>query len=155
MKLSIPEILAKVAAADKKADKIAVLQQHDNAVLRTVLRLNFDPTVKLDLPAGPAPFKTNRDIPDPTLSESNLYNEARRLYIFEPGNPKYNPNVKPIQKENIWIQILEGCHWSEADMLNIMKDKGLQKAYKGLTEALVRDAFPGLLSEKPTDSDEK
>lgn len=152
MKLSIPEILQQVAAADKKAEKIAVLQKHDNAVLRTVLRLNFDPNVKLDLPEGPAPFKTNRDIPDPTLSESNLYNEARRLYIFEPGNPKYNPNVKPVQKENIWIQILEGCHWSESDMLNIMKDKELGKHYKGLTEALVRDAFPGLLSEKQADS---
>ena len=155
MKISIPEILTKVAEADKKADKIAVLQQHDNAILRTVLRLNFDPNVKLDLPAGPAPFKTDRTLPDHTLSDSNLYNEARRLYIFEPGNPKYNPNVKKIQKENIWIQILEGIHYTEADMLNIMKDKQLSKHYKGLTEALVREAFPGLLSEKQADSDQK
>ena len=155
MRLSIPEILKLVADADKKADKIAVLQKHDNAVLRTVLRLNFDPAVKLDLPAGPAPFKTDRTLPDHTLSDSNLYNEARRLYIFEPGHPKYNPNVKKVQKENIWIQILEGCHYTEADMLNIMKDKELSKHYKGLTEALIRDAFPGLLSEKPSDSGEK
>lgn len=147
MKLSVPEILTLVVEADKK-DKVSVLQKHDNPVLRTVLRLNFDPNVKLDLPEGPAPFKTDRTIADITLSESNLYNEARRLYIFEPGHPKYNPNVKKVQKENIWIQILEGCHWTEADMLNIMKDKGLQKHYKGLTEALVREAFPGLLSEK-------
>ena len=155
MKLSIPEILTLVAAADKKADKIAILQKHDNVLLRTVLRLNFDPNVKLDLPEGPAPFKTDRTLADHTLSESNLYNESRRLYIFEPGHPKYNPNVKKIQKENIWIQILEGCHWSESDMLNIMKDKQLQKHYKGLTEALIRDAFPGLLSEKQADSGEK
>lgn len=148
MKLSIPEILKLVEAAPTKAEKIAVLHKHNNAVLQTVLRLNFDPNVKLDLPEGPAPFKTDRTLPDITLSDSNLYNEARRLYIFEPGHPKYNPNVKKVQKENIWIQILEGCHWTEADMLNIMKDKQLQKHYKGLTEALVRDAFPGLLSEK-------
>ena len=155
MKISIPEILTKVAETDKKADKIAVLKQYDNAVLRTVLRLNFDPNVKLDLPEGPAPFQTDRTLPDHTLSDSNLYNEARRLYIFEPGNPKYNPNVKKMQKENIWIQILEGIHYTEADMLNIMKDKQLSKHYKGLTEALVREAFPGLLSEKQADSDQK
>lgn len=147
MKLSIPEILNLVVAANK-ADKVAVLQKYDNAVLRTILRLNFDPAVKLDLPKGPAPFKTDRTLADHTLSESNLYNEARRLYIFDSTDPKFNPNVKKMQKENIWIQILEGCHWTEADMLNIVKDKELSKHYKGLTEALVREAFPGLLSEK-------
>ena len=148
MKLSIPEILEQVVLAPDKKSKVAILQQHNNPVLQTVLRLNFDPRIKIDLPEGTPPFKTDRSIKDITLTESNLYNEARRLYIFEPGHPKYNPNVKKVQKENIWIQILEGVHWSEADMLNSMKDKQLSKVYKGLTEALVREAFPGLLSEK-------
>lgn len=151
MKLSIPEILDLVAAAPSKKEKLEVLLKHDNVLLRNILRINFEHTVKFDLPEGPAPFKTDRTLADNTLSESNLYNEARRLYIFEPGHPKYNPNVKKVQKENIWIQILEGCHWTEADMLNIVKDKQLQKHYKGLTEALVREAFPGLLSDPPAE----
>lgn len=145
MKLSVPEILSLVVQAPTRKEKVAVLQQHDNAVLRDILRINFDPTVQFDLPKGPAPFTTDRSIVDHTLTESNLYNEARRLYIFEPGHPKFNPNVKPMQKENIWIQILEGCHWSEADLLNIIKDKELSKHYKGLTQALVEEAFPGLI----------
>jgi hypothetical protein len=33
-------------------------------------------------------------------------------------------------------------------MLNLVKDKKLSSDYKGLTEALVREAFPALLSEK-------
>lgn len=148
MKLSIPEILDLVAAAPTKKDKIAVLHAHDNALLQNILRINFESTVKFDLPAGAAPFKTDRTIVDNTLTESNLYNESRRLYIFEPGHPKYNPNVKKMQKENIWVQILEGIHWTEADMLNIVKDKELSKHYKGLTEALVREAYPTLLSPK-------
>lgn len=152
MRLIIPEILDQVAAAEKKADKLAVLQTHaNNTLLKEVLRLNFDPNVTMDLPAGPAPFKADRTLAI-GLSESNLYNEGRRLYIFDATHPKYNPNVKKIQKENIWIQILEGCDWRESDMLNIMKDKELQKHYKGLTEALVREAFPGLLTEKQAES---
>jgi hypothetical protein len=147
MKLSIPEILDQVVAAPGKTEKILVLQKLNNPTLQQILRLNFDPAVELDLPAGPAPYNARRDIPV-ELSDSNLYNEARRLYIFEPGHPKYNPNVKKMQKENIWIQILEGCHHTEADLLNLVKDKKLSSAYKGLTEALVREAFPGLLSEK-------
>jgi hypothetical protein len=111
------------------------------------LRINFDENVKLDLPKGPTPRNNNKDLPI-GLSESNLYNEARRLYILEPGHPKFNANVKKLQRENIWIQILEGCHHTEADMLNLVKDKKLSSDYKGLTEALVREAFPALLSEK-------
>lgn len=148
MKLSIPEILDLVVAAPTKTEKVAVLQKYSNTTLRDILRINFESTVQFDLPVGPAPYKTDRTLADHTLSESNLYNEARRLYIFEPGHPKYNPNVKKTQKENIWIQILEGIHHTEADMLNLIKDKKLSSAYKGLTEALVREAFPGLLSEK-------
>lgn len=147
MRLSVPEILTKVSETSRKQEKIEILRVNDNAVLREILRLNFDPSIKMNLPEGPAPFKTNRSLVDNTLSDSNLYNEARRLYIFNPKHPKYNPNVKQIQRENIWIQILEGVHWSEADMLNLVKDKQLTKAYKGLTLDIVREAFPDLIPE--------
>lgn len=147
MKLSIPEILDQVVAAPGKAEKIAVLKQYNNTTLQQILRMNFDPNVVIDLPPGPAPYKAERDIPV-ELTQSNLYNEARRLYLFEKGHPRRPPGLKKLQQENIWIQILEGCHHTEADMLNLVKDKKLATAYKGLTEALVREAFPGLLSEK-------
>jgi len=147
MKLSVPEILDQVVAAPDKSQKIAVLQKYSNATLKDVLRLNFDPNVVFDLPPGAAPYKSKRDVPV-ELTESNLYNEARRLYLFEVGHPKRPPGLKKLQQENIWIQILEGVHHDEADMLNLVKDKKLATAYKGLTEALVREAFPGLLTEK-------
>ena len=144
MKLSIPEILKLVNDAPK-SDRVMLLQQHDNTVLRDILRINYDADVKLDLPEGPAPFKTDRSLADLTMSESNLYNEARRLYLFEPGHPNYNPDVKPMRKEAIWIQILEGIHYTEADMLNLVKDNKLGSEYKNITPALVADAFPGLI----------
>jgi hypothetical protein len=147
MKLSIPEILDQVVAAPGKTEKIAVLKQYNNTTLQQILRLNFDPNVVIDLPPGPAPYKAERDIPV-ELTQSSLYNEARRLYLFEKGHPKRPPGLKKLQQENIWIQILEGCHHTEADMLNLVKDKKLGSAYKGLTESLVREAFPGLLTEK-------
>lgn len=147
MKLSIPEILDQVVAANSRTDKVAVLQKYNNTTLQLVLRMNFDPLVEIDLPSGPAPYKADRDIPV-ELTQSNLYNEARRLYLFEKGHPKRPAGLKKLQLENIWIQILEGCHHTEAEMLNLVKDKKLSSGYKGLTEALVREAFPGLLREK-------
>ena len=147
MKLSIPEILDQVVAAPDKTEKIAVLKKYNNTTLQQILRLNFDPNVVMDLPPGAAPYKAERDIPV-ELTQSNLYNEARRLYLFEKGHPKRPPGLKKLQQENIWIQILEGCHHTDADMMNLVKDKKLGSAYKGLTEALVREAFPGLLTDK-------
>ena len=147
MKLSIPEILELVVAAPTKAEKISTLQKYNSTTLQQILRLNFDPNVVIDLPAGAAPYKADRDMPV-ELGQSNLYNEARRLYLFEVGHPKRPASLKKLQQENIWIQILEGCHYTEADMLNLVKDKKLSSGYKGLTEALVREAFPVLLSEK-------
>ena len=145
MRLSIPEILGLVSEAPA-AERVAVLQKHDTPVLRQVLQINFDKNVVLDLPAGDAPYK-----PDPNpigLSESNLYNEARRLYICIKDHPRRPPTIKKMQVENIWIQILEGIHSSEAQLLCQIKDRKLSTVYKGITEKLVREAFPDLLSEK-------
>ena len=41
----------------------------------------------------------------------------------------------------MFIQMLEGLHQEEAELLLGMKNKTLNKLYKGLTSALVREAF--------------
>jgi hypothetical protein len=41
----------------------------------------------------------------------------------------------------MFIQILEGLHKDEADVLLGMKNKSLNKMYKGLTESVVKEAF--------------
>ena len=45
------------------------------------------------------------------------------------------------QKETMYIQMLEGLHAEEAELLLGIKDKNLNKKYKGLTSALVKEAF--------------
>ena len=45
------------------------------------------------------------------------------------------------QKETMFIQILEGLHADEAKVLLGMKNKSLNKMYKGLTESVVKEAF--------------
>ena len=41
----------------------------------------------------------------------------------------------------MYIQILEGLHKEEAEVLLNMKDKRLNKVYKGLSESVVKEAF--------------
>lgn len=143
MRLSIPEILQLVSDA-KPADRVALLQKHNSGTLRDLLALNFNTNLEFDLPAGDPPYQTNRDIPV-GLSDSNLYNEARRLYICIKNHPKRAAGIKPLQVENVWIQILEGCHWTEAELLCQVKARKLSKVYKGITKKLVLEAFPGIV----------
>lgn len=142
MRLSIPEILKLVSDA-KPADRVALLQKHDSGTLRDILALNFNTSIVFDLPDGDPPYKTNRDIPV-GLSDSNLYNEARRLYICIKDHPKRAAGIKRLQVENVWIQILEGCHHTEAELLCQVKARKLSKVYKGITKKLVLEAFPGI-----------
>jgi hypothetical protein len=147
MRLLVPEILQKVSEADGLRARVAVLQQHqDNTLLKEVLRLNFDPAIEFDLPKGQPPFKRS---PHPVaMAETNLYAESRRMYLVIKNHPRRPANIKTIQVENVFIQMLEGINGIEADMLVALKDKALAKTYKGLTEAVVRQAFPTLLPEK-------
>lgn len=141
MRYTVHEIFNEVAAAKNKEEKIAILRKNNNQTIFRILRLCFDPAFALDLPEGAPPLKIDRNLPA-GVSDTNLYAESRRLYIFE--KKKQLPRVK---KESLFVQFLEGLHYSEAELIIAAKDGKISKRYKGLTEALVREAFPGLLPE--------
>jgi hypothetical protein len=56
-----------------------------------------------------------------------------------------NINLNKLKKEQLFVQMLEGIHWTEADVLCLAKDKKLQTKYKNLKEDIVREAFPDAL----------
>ena len=41
----------------------------------------------------------------------------------------------------MFVQMLEGLHKDEADIIVAAKDKSLHKVYKGLSAAVVKEAF--------------
>ena len=151
MKLSIHEVLTSVVDAKTKADKVSALARNDSPVLRGVLQVNFDPSVTLTLPEGEPPFKKDTGIPI-GISDTSLLMEWRRMYIWIKDHPN-NPNIPKNKAESLFVGLLEGIHWTDAELLCSMKDKQLAKRYKGLTDAIVREAFPDLLpppKSKPT-----
>lgn len=144
MRLYIPEILQQVADAAPEARAEVLKKNAGNVLLREVLLLNFGPAV-FDLPAGKAPYKASAQ--PLGLTETNLYAESRRMYLLVKDHPRRPRNLKRLQIENIFIQMLEGIHVSEAEMLMTLKDKELAIKYPGLTKEVVLAAFPGLLPE--------
>ena len=130
------EILTKVNNAKDKPAKIAVLKKHDSVALRQVLKGAFDPKIKWDLPEGTPPFKRN-DAPAGT-EHTSLFAEARRLWHFVKDA---DPNLTKAKREMMFIQLLEGLQEDDADLMIAVKEKTLNKRYKGLTDAVVKEAF--------------
>ena len=130
------EILTKVNNAKDKPAKIAVLKKPDSVALRQVLKGAFDPKIKWDLPEGVPPFKRN-DAPAGT-EHTSLFSEARRLWHFVKDA---DPNLTKAKREMMFIQLLEGLQEDDADLMIAVKEKTLNKRYKGLTDAVVKEAF--------------
>ena len=149
-KTTIPQILEEIDKQPNKQKKITTLRKYDSQVLRGVLELNFIPQYKLLLPEGAPPFKRDDRTPD-GYSETNLFAEFRRIYIWL----RHDANISKAKREQLWIQMLEGLHWKEADLMNLVKDKKLTTKYTSVTYELVSEAFPGMLPPKLSDDKEE
>ena len=135
MKLLISEVLQKVHSAKTKAQKVKILQDNNTNALRSVLIANFDESIHSLLPEGDVPYQKN-DAPVGT-EHTVLEQEYRKLYLFFKGGS----TIKQSQRENLFIQMLEGLSVEEAELLILVKDKALNKKYR-VTRACVETAFP-------------
>lgn len=144
MNLLVSEILDKFEVAKTREEKIAVLKNNVTDPLLVLLRLNYDHMLKMDLPDGEPPFRKDTDKPI-GYNESSLQLELRRFYVWlEPST-----NLPKLKKESLFVSLLEGIHWTEAEALCLAKDRKLHTKYKSLKEDMVREAFPLALTPKP------
>ena len=134
----LSEVLAKVSKQRSKAKKIQVLKENESLHLKSVLIWNFDDTVVSVLPEGPVPFDKN-EAPAGT-EHTYLAHEYKILYNFIKGG---NDFLKPVKREQLFLQLLEGLHEGEAEVICLMKDKKLTDKYK-ITKAVVSEAFPDI-----------
>jgi len=133
---TVHEIFTKINNAKDKSQKIAVLKQFDNQAMRQLLKAAFDPKIKFDLPEGNPPYIKN-EAPAGT-EHTSLASEARKLYHFIVGG---NNTINKLKKETMFIQMLEGLHEKDAEVLMAVKNKELNNAYKGLTAQMVKETF--------------
>ena len=130
------EILTRLGKIKSKKDKVNFLKQHNTDALRHIIKASFDPKIKWALPFGEVPFIPN-DAPEGTEHNVLSY-EARKLYHYiEGGNPQLSQN----KREMMFVQLLEGFHPDEAEIVVAAKDKVLHQKYKGLSANVVKEAF--------------
>lgn len=135
-RLLISEVLRKVSNAKTKQEKIDLLRKHNSNALRQLLIINFDDSVVSVMPEGDVPYTPN-DAPAGT-DHTRLEHEYRGLYRFFKGGAK----LPALKRESMFVQLLEGLHADEAELLVLAKDGRISDKYKRITKAVVSEAFP-------------
>ena len=90
------------------------------------------------VPEGEVPFKKN-EVPIGT-DHTSLRREWKNLYHFVKGG---NDRISAIRRETMFIQMLEGLHPDEAEIVCLVKDKALEDKYS-ITYDVVRQAYPDI-----------
>ena len=147
-----------------KAKKIEVLQRYAHDSVMSVLIWNFDESIVSLLPEGEVPYGNTREDNSMTGSLSDKINDAvgmmkesgsaslgsqdqgkasiraeyTKFYNFLKGG---NSGLSGLRRETMFINILEGLHPLEAEILVLVKDKKLTDRYK-ITKEIVSAAYP-------------
>ena len=150
-----------------KAKKVEVLKRYEDPSLKALLIWNFDETIISVLPEGEVPY-TGYD--DQTTYSGTLttkiseevrkmhetgsfsmgttdkqgHTTIRREYVnfyhFLKGG---NDSLNNIRRETMFINILEGLHPLESEIIILVKDKNLESKYK-ITKDIVSEAYPDI-----------
>ena len=143
------EILEKASTAKTKEEKVQILKDGNSFALRTVLQGGMDSSIEFILPEGAPPY-SSEDAGKWGYTPSSIQRAAKKFRFFVKGGP--GEKMKAVKREKMFIDLLETMHPKEAELLVLMKDKGLIKKtgtahYKGVAKQLVLVAFPDLIKE--------
>jgi hypothetical protein len=135
----IHEVLELASKQRSKAKKVEILKQYEDPSIKAIFIWNFDPSVISAVPEGPVPYKEN-EVPVGT-DHTSLRREYKNLYHFIKGG---NDGLSSLRRETMFIQLLEGLHPSEAEIICLVKDKQLQSKYN-IKEDVIKEAYPDIL----------
>ncbi|NBO70799.1 MAG: hypothetical protein EBU66_10345 [Bacteroidetes bacterium] len=91
----------------------------------------------VNLPEGSTPYK-DEGLPS-NMADTTITQEFRRILTLLPeGSAK---NLPQWRREEIWMQICQGVHKKEADLLDVIKDQRLLEIYPTFT--VLENFLPG------------
>lgn len=140
-KYYVSEIYALLSQAKTDDERITIMRsQSNNKDFITTLTNIAHPKVVFHFDTIPD-YRILNGQPDFGMIS---YNEAlSKDYLFIIGHPKASPNIKPRQRENLLLQILESLSGEESKVYAnmILKKTGIE----GVGVELIRQAFPNLV----------
>ena len=147
-----------------KAKKVEVLKRYEDPSLKALFIWNFDESIISVLPDGEVPYTgyddqtTYSGTLTTKISEevrkmhetgsfsmgatdkeghTTIRREYKNFYHFLKGG---NDSLNNIRRETMFINILEGLHPLEAEIITLVKDKKLETKYK-IPKEVVSEAY--------------
>jgi hypothetical protein len=160
------EVLNLVSKQRSNVKKVELLKRYEHPSLKAIFIWNFDETITSVLPEGEVPYAatSEQNSFSGTLSEkitdavdkmselgsnslgsqdqgrSSIRKEYQKFYNFIRGG---NDSLSSLRRESMFINILQGLHPLEAEILCLVKDKKLDTKYK-ITKEIVSEAYPDI-----------
>ena len=161
------EVLDLVSKQRSKAKKIEVLRKYEEFHLKVLFIWNFDDSVITVLPEGDVPYQSydDQNVYSGSLTtkvqediramhetgsfsmgvsdqqgRTTIRREAKNFYHFIKGG---NDGMNNMRRESMFINILQGLHPLEAEIVCLVKDKNLSDRYK-ITREIVEEAYPDI-----------
>tara|TARA_B100000214_G_scaffold361123_1_gene324197 strand:- start:436 stop:1062 length:627 start_codon:yes stop_codon:yes gene_type:complete len=161
------EVLNAASKMRSKANKVEVIRRYGDNSLKAVLIWNFDESIVTLLPEGEVPYGSNLEDEtktgtlsgkiDDAVSKMNelgssslgsqdqgqttIRKEFTKFYNFLKGG---NPGMSSLRRESMFINILQGLHPLEAEILILVKDGRLTDKYN-ITKDVASEAFPDIV----------
>jgi hypothetical protein len=160
------EILTLISKQRANSKKVEILKKYEHPSIKALFIWNFDETVISLLPEGEVPYASvgeqnsfsgtvSAKINDAVSKmdelkttslgandqgRSTIRKEFKMFYNFIKGG---NDGLSSLRRETMFINILQGLHPLEAEIVCLVKDKKLQSKYK-ITKEIVSEAYPDI-----------
>lgn len=157
------EILDVISKQRTNAKKVEALRKYEHPCLKAIFIWNFDESVISAIPPGDVPYagldeqhsfsgtvsekisdavsKMNEigsnSLGSQDQGRSSIRKEYQKFYNFVKGG---NDGLSSLRRETMFINILQGLHPLEAEILILVKDKKLQTKYK-ITKENISEAY--------------
>lgn len=132
----VSEVLKAAHGGKTVERKVEILKEYKGDHIKAILIWNFDKGITSAIPKGEVPYKKN-DAPAGT-THTRLAHEWRTLFNYVKGG---NDKISQMKREQMFVQLLEGLHADEAEVVCLTKDKELQSKYR-ITRSVVEQAYP-------------
>ena len=161
------EVLDLVSRQRSNAKKVEILKKYEDVSIKALLIWNFDESIVSMLPSGPVPYsgydeqntysgnlstKITEEVrkmhetgsfsigSSDQQGHTTIRREYKNFYHFVKGG---NDGMNNIRRETMFINILEGLHPLEAEIICLVKDKQLETKYK-ISKDVVSEAYPDI-----------
>jgi hypothetical protein len=161
------EVLQLASKQRTNAKKIEILRKYEDPSLKSIFIWNFDESVISMLPPGEVPYASvgeqnsfsgtitgkiedavnkmqelgTNSLGANDQGRSSIRKEYKMFYNFIKGG---NDGLSSLRRETMFINILQGLHPLESEIVCLCKDKQLQTKYK-ITKEIVSQSYPDIM----------